>query len=214
MVKLNAILAVLAIAVIGALAQDQGNNSSSSSQPAQSSSQGQQSQSSSKSSATSTAGGGGSGSSSSSSSKPSGAGGGSGSGSKSSDSQSSGVCSYFVGDPNVHAASCTYSSTSVPPYNFESVAKYLVNGIHTTTIKEGKPIEDVASDFAKTVLTYYPTLTVSQSELQHKLAKYMAHQPNMPDSIRQQYTDGAEINKIAMISSAAVAIIVGGALFL
>lgn len=196
MVKLNAVLAVLAIAVIGALAQDQGNNSQSSSSPAPSSSQGQQS------------------SSSSQGSKPSGNAGGSGSGSKDSNSKTSGVCSFFVGDPNVHAATCTHSSTSVPPYNFESVASYLVGGIHTTTIKEGKPIEDVASDFAKTILTYYPTLTVSQSALQHSLAKYMAHQPNMPDTVKHQFDDGAEINKIAMISTAAVAIVAGGALFL
>ena len=201
MVKLNAVLAVLAIAVISALAQDQGNNSQSSSQPSQSSSQGQQQSN-----------------SASQSSRPSGNAGGSGSGSdsgsKSSDSKTSGICSFFVGDPNVHAATCTHSSTSVPPYNFESVASYLVGGIHTTTIKEGKPIDDVASDFAKTILTYYPSLTVSQSDLQHKLAKYMAHQSYMPDTVKQQYQDGAAINKIAMISTAAVAIVAGGALFL
>ncbi|WFD33800.1 hypothetical protein MCUN1_000620 [Malassezia cuniculi] len=192
MVKINTVIAFLAIAVVAAFAQEQAQSSSAAPSSSQ---QAAQPQSSSQAAASP---------SSSSAAHSSSAAEGSGAAS----SQPSGFCSAFVGDPNVHAARCTYSSTSVPPYNFSSIASYLVAGYDNG--KQGHHIEDVAGDFANEVLEYYPTLTVSHSVLQSQFEKYISELPQMPWNGQS----GADFNKIAMISTAAVAVIAGGALLL
>ncbi|KAJ9474023.1 hypothetical protein PHBOTO_004076 [Pseudozyma hubeiensis] len=103
-----------------------------------------------------------SGSSSSSSAAPtsmassSASSGGSGSGAMS-------VCDPLGGDPRNRPAGCPYSSTTTPPYNLSSLISYFIYGY--TRGPEAKSPDEVASEMAGSVLQYYPTLTVPESEL-------------------------------------------------
>ena len=163
MVKLSTPIAVLCFAVAGALAQN--SSPSSSRSPAPSSSSGD-----------AAVGGGAGGARPTTAPSPS-SGGGSGGDSGSS---SSGVCSVLFGDPKKKAYSCTYSSTTKPPYNrafifvptekkhtdrdaVNSLMSYFIDGYSTR--KQDAHVSDVAEEMASSVLNYYPERTESKTQL-------------------------------------------------
>jgi len=216
MVKLSAPLAILALCVAGALAQDQSapqkggdSNSPSPSQQPQSSaapssaspkeSPSQQD----KSQPTSPPKGGDKGAE----------------GAKGDDD----VCVLLQGNPKVHrVAGCgDAKSTTVPPYNLSSLVSYFIGGYEPE--KEGKMVSEVASDLAGSVTHYYPTVTASFDDI-----RYAMYTGIMSSIKAQGYNDFAPVDKLkgpngedaaASLKTypavfAAVAAVAAGAIFL
>ncbi|EST08051.1 hypothetical protein PSEUBRA_002448 [Kalmanozyma brasiliensis GHG001] len=96
-----------------------------------------------------------------SSSSSSGSSGGSGGGAMS-------VCTPLGGDARNPPAACPYSSTSIPPYDLNSLISYFIYGY--TRGPEAKSPDEVASEMAGSVLQYYPTLTTPESVLAESFA--------------------------------------------
>ncbi|PKI85131.1 hypothetical protein MVES1_001098 [Malassezia vespertilionis] len=89
------------------------------------------------------------------------------------------VCSMLYNTDEAYK--CTASSTQVPPFNLPSLLNFFI-GKYSSGPK-GYPVSEVADELAGSVLTYYPTVTVSSSAIQ------MAFYKGLIQSIRAQGND-------------------------
>ncbi|KOS14687.1 hypothetical protein Malapachy_1001 [Malassezia pachydermatis] len=74
---------------------------------------------------------------------------------------STAVCSALFGDPKVHPYDCKAPKTVVPPYNLSSLVSYFVGGYEHKR-GDAAMVSEVADDLADSVLHYYPTVTQSK----------------------------------------------------
>lgn len=145
-----------------------------------------------------------------SSSAAAGGGGGDSEDSDGSSSSATATCTALVGDPKVHAFDCPEGAvTSTPPYDSASLQAYLISA-YTPDGKQGYHYSEVASELADTVREYYPTLTVSYSDIVHQYATALSGEAS-PDGAVSAISIPRSLGSVAVVGAALVA---GGAFIL
>ena len=128
---------------------------------------------------------------------------------------STAVCSALFGDPKVHPYDCKAPKTVVPPYNLSSLVSYFVGGYEHKR-GDAAMVSEVADDLADSVLHYYPTVTQSKKSIVYAMYEGILssiHEDDPKFSPVDKLVGAAE--RYALPSAMAVAAaVVGGAVLL
>ncbi|CAO1624910.1 unnamed protein product [Sympodiomycopsis kandeliae] len=125
---------------------------------------------------------------------------------------------YEEGKPLMQQYGCTQNaSTSTPVYDSTKLQSYLIGQI--TKQKEGKEVETVAHDLAKSAVKLYPTLTVPLAEIQESYETAISASIEAIRDGRQELNGALALNKQAAtglyaVAAAGVAVVAGGAFLL